>query len=177
MKFVFVAMMLMIAGVAFESEYEQVQDVHMRQSSTTRLMGQGGGSGSITCDTGTINYTSFGAVTSQEITVVTGAPGTYRYTSVVISESTQFGGGSSTGLTVSMGRPGGNDAELTGGVNIPLMISSGSANFQDFVPPPPILTGNYNLVLNFIGDGTHLLNTFTSGAVIWEACHYVGPTH
>ena len=175
MKFVLVAFMLIVSCVAFEATYEQVQGGGVRGSGTN-LLGQSGGVGSINCDSGTVSYSSFGAVTSQQITVLTGVPGTYRYTSVVVSESVQFAGGSSTGLTVSMGRPS-NALELTGGVNIPLMISSGSGNFQYFVPPAPILTGTYNVVLNFIGDGTHLLNTFTSGAVIWEACHYVGPTH
>lgn len=174
MKFVVVALMLIISCVGFEATYEQVQDSHIRQSATT-LMGQSSSGNGIVCNSGVTSFSSFGAVTSQEITVLTGLPGSYRYTNVVISETTQFSGGSGTGLTVSMGRPG-NDLELTGGTTIPLMLSGGDINYQSYVPPPPQLTSTYSLVLSFVGDGTHLLNTYTAGSVTWEVCHYVGAT-
>jgi hypothetical protein len=87
---------------------------------------------------------------------------------VTVSESTQFAG--TTGLTVSMGRPGTNNHEMTG-AQVPLMVSGGDANFWTARPIPPQLTGTYSIVLNFaVTSGT--VNTATAGAVTWEVCGY-----
>jgi hypothetical protein len=123
----------------------------------------------VECASGTTNYTALtAAATSQEVIIQTGISGNVRWDQVAISETTQFAG--TTGLTVSMGRPGSNNHEMTG-AQVPLMISSGDANFWSSRPIPPQLTGTYSIVLNFaVTSGT--VNTATDGAVTWEVCGY-----
>src|ERR1035438_5341861 len=62
----------------------------------------------VECASGTTNYTALtAAAANQEITIQTGISGNVRWDHVQISETTQFSG--TTGLTVSMGRPGTNN--------------------------------------------------------------------
>jgi hypothetical protein len=69
-----------------------------------------------------------------------------------------------------MGRPGSNKYEMTG-TQVPLMVSSGDANFWTARPMPPQLTGTYNLVLNFsVTSGN--VNAATAGSLTWEVCGY-----
>src|ERR1035437_7641051 len=54
---------------------------------------------------GTTSYTALtAAAPSQDVTIQTGVSGDVRYANILLSETTQFA--STTGLTVSMGRPG-----------------------------------------------------------------------
>ena len=123
----------------------------------------------VECASGTTSYTALtAAAPSQEVTIQTGISGNVRWDQVTVSETTQFAG--TTGLTVSMGRPGTNNHEMTG-AQVPLMVSGGDANFWTARPIPPQLTGTYSIVLNFaVTSGT--VNTATAGAVTWEVCGY-----
>jgi hypothetical protein len=128
------------------------------------------------CQTGTIGYATIaalGATTNGEITIVAATPGTQRYQGVVISETTQFVGTSVTSLTVSMGRAGStNHAEMTNGINFPLMASSGDVNYISTRPMPPQITSSYGIVLNLIEVGGTGLNALTAGSLTWEVCSY-----
>ncbi len=123
----------------------------------------------VPCSTGSIPYTSLTtAGPSQEITIQTGVLGSTRWDHVLVSETTQFTG--TTGLTVSMGRPGANDMEMTGAL-VPLMVSSGDANYLAARPIPPQLSGTYSIVLNFaVSSGN--VNAATAGSLTWEVCGY-----
>src|ERR1035441_3186238 len=66
---------------------------------------------SIQCASGTTSYTALtAAAANQEITIQTGISGNVRWDQVMVSETAQFAG--TTGLTVSMGRPGTNNYEM-----------------------------------------------------------------
>jgi hypothetical protein len=121
------------------------------------------------CTAGTTSYSALtAAAPSQEVTIQTGVSGNVRWDHVTISETTQFAG--TTGLTVSMGRPGTNNYEMTG-AQIPLMVSGGDANSWTSRPIPPQLTGTYSIVLNFaVASGN--VNAATAGSVSWEVCGY-----
>lgn len=124
---------------------------------------------SVQCAKGTVNSTSLtAAAANQEITIQTGISGNVRWDQIVVSETTQFAG--TTGLTVSMGRPGSSNAEMTG-ANVPLMVSSGDGNFWSTRPIPPILTGTYSIVLNFVAASGNV-NAASAGALTWEVCGY-----
>src|SRR6185369_17805547 len=99
--------------------------------------------------------------TTQEITILSGVTGATLFTMSTLTETTQFSGGASTALTVSMGRTGSNNTEMTGGL-VPLMRASGT--FWPFTPPPPQVTGTYNIVLAFTSTGANL-STFTAGVL------------
>ena len=106
--------------------------------------------------------------TSGEVTIQTSVPGDFRWDQVLVSESTQFAG--VTGLTVSMGRPGSNNYEMTG-TQVPLMVSGGDTNYWSARPIPPQLSGTYSIVLNFsVTSGN--VNTATAGVLTWEVCGY-----
>jgi hypothetical protein len=123
----------------------------------------------VECASGTTNYTALTAAASnQEITIQTGISGNLRWDHVQVSETTQFSG--TTGLTVSMGRPGTNNYEMTGAL-VPLMVSSGDANFWSARPIPPQLTGTYSVVLNFAVTSGNV-NAATAGVLTWEVCGY-----
>ena len=125
--------------------------------------------GSMQCAYGTVDYKALTAgAASQEIVIQTGISGNVRWDQVTLSETTQFTG--TTGLTVSMGRPGGNHAEMTGSP-MPLMVSNGDANFWTTRPIPPQLTATYSIVLNFaVSSGT--VNKAAAGVLTWEMCGY-----
>ena len=88
---------------------------------------------------------------------------------MTVSETTAFTG-TFTGLTVSMGRPGTNNYEMTGAL-VPLMAASGDGNFWTAWPIPPQLTSTYSIVLNFTATGANV-NTATAGVLTWEVCGY-----
>jgi hypothetical protein len=121
------------------------------------------------CTSNIVPYTSLTAASaSQEITIQTGVSGNMRWDQILVSETTKFTG--TTGLTVSMGRPGSSDAEMTGTL-VPLMVSSGDVNYWSARPIPPQLTGTYAIVLNFsVTSGN--VNAATAGALTWEVCGY-----
>lgn len=134
--------------------------------------GGGGGSGAFTIASGTVANTALTAAgTSQQISLasLTGLAGGTRYGTVCISETTQFASSTATALTVSMGRTSA-PSEITGAV-IPLMVSSGDANYWCVNPTPPILTGTYSLILSFTSGGGNL-NTFTAGSITWDVSYY-----
>ncbi len=148
-----------------------------------QAVGGGGGGGSAsnigtggsqvfntpTCASGTVSYTALTAASSnQEITVLTGVPGNVRWDQVVVSETVQFAG--TTGLGVSMGRPGVNNSEMTG-APVALMVSSGDTNFWSAHPSPPQLTSTYTVVLNFTVTSGNV-NAASAGSLTWEACGY-----
>ena len=121
------------------------------------------------CASGTVPASALtAAATNQEITIHTGISGKVRWDQVMVSETTQFAG--ATGLTVSMGRPGTNNYEMTG-AQVPLMVSSGDANFWGARPIPPQLTGTYSIVLNFTVTSGNV-NAATAGLLTWEVCGY-----
>ena len=123
----------------------------------------------IECAYGTTSFTSLtAAAPSQEITIQTGISGNVRWDQVTVSETTQFSG--TTGLTISMGRPGTNNYEMTGAL-VPLMVSSADANYWTARPIPPQLTGTYSVVLNFAVTSGNV-NAATAGALTWEVCGY-----
>lgn len=125
--------------------------------------------GYVQCAHSTVSYTALTAAASnQEITIQTGISGNARWDQIMVSETTQFAG--ATGLTVSMGRPGTNNMELTG-AQVPLMASSGDANYWTARPIPPQLTGTYSIVLNFAVTSGNV-NAATAGALTWEVCGY-----
>jgi len=117
---------------------------------------------------------AFGALTSaaasQEITIMTGVSGQTRYQGILLSETTQFTG--TTGLTVSMGRPGNTtDSEMTNSALFPLMISSGDQNYFSTRPIPPQITSTYSVVLNFAVTAGNV-NAANAGLLTWEVCTY-----
>jgi hypothetical protein len=123
----------------------------------------------VECAYGTVSYTALTAsAANQEITIQTGISGNVRWDQVMVSETTQFAG--TTGLTVSMGRPGSNNYEMTGTL-VPLMVSSGDVNFWTARPIPPQLTDTYSIVLNFAVTSGNV-NAATAGMLTWEVCGY-----
>ena len=123
----------------------------------------------VECASGTVSYSDLTAAASnQEITIQTGIPGNVRWDQVMVSETTLFAG--TAGLTVSMGRPGTNNSEMTG-TRVPLMASSGDANFWSARPSPPQLTSTYSIVLNFAVTAGNV-NAATAGLLTWEVCGY-----
>ena len=123
----------------------------------------------VECASGTVNSTALTAAASnQEITIQTGIPGSARWEQILLSETTQFAG--TTGLTVSMGRPGSNNYEMTGTL-VPLGVSSGDANYWTARPAPPQLTSTYSVVLNFAVTSGNV-NAATGGSLSWEVCAY-----
>jgi hypothetical protein len=124
---------------------------------------------SVQCASGTTSYTALtAAAPNQEITIQTGMSGNVRWDQVTLSETTQFAG--TAGLTVSMGRPGSSNYEMTGTL-VPLMVSSGDANFWTARPIPPQLSGTYSIVLNFAVTSGYV-NAATAGVLTWEVCGY-----
>ncbi|MEO8368098.1 MAG: hypothetical protein ABI806_02710 [Candidatus Solibacter sp.] len=123
----------------------------------------------VECASGTVSSTALtAAAPNQEITIQTGIPGHARWEQVLVSESTQFTG--ATGLTVSMGRPGSSNYELTGTL-VPLGLSGGDVNYWTARPGPPQLTSTYSIVLNFAVTSGNV-NAATAGSLTWEVCGY-----
>jgi hypothetical protein len=125
----------------------------------------------IECAYGTTSFTSLtAAAPSQEITIQTGISGNVRYAGILLSETAQFA--SATGLTVSAGRPGSTtQAEMTNGINLPLMVSAGDLNSLITRPIPPQITGTYSIVLHFAVTAGNV-NAVTAGLLTWEVCGY-----
>ncbi len=123
----------------------------------------------VECAYGTVSYSELTAAASnQEITIQTGISGNVRWDQVMVSETTLFAG--ATGLTVSMGRPGTNNYEMTGTL-VPLMVSGGDLSFWTARPSPPQLTDTYSIVLNFAVTSGNV-NAATAGLLTWEVCGY-----
>ena len=125
------------------------------------------------CQCGTV---SAGALTaksnSQQVSILTGLPGTFRFDHVLLQETRRFVSESVASLTAGVGRAN-READIVS--PLPLMSDSAPSNFWYERPNPPQLTGAYDLVLNFkasapLGDGA--ASNLSAGTVAWEVCGY-----
>jgi len=109
---------------------------------------------------------------SQEVSILTGLPGSFRFDHVLLQEMRRFVSDTVASLTVGVGRP-----NLGADVVSPFPLKSDAApsSFWYERPAPPQLTGAYDLVLNFKGSaplGDNAASKFNAGAVAWEVCGY-----
>jgi hypothetical protein len=137
--------------------------IHLRGAAPTQP--------SSVCRCGTVGANSLTApANAQEIPILTGLAGTFRFDHVLVQETRRFSSDSVVSLLVGVGR-----ANFGADVVSPFPLKSDSApsNFWYERPTPPQLTGAYDLVLNFkasspVGDGT--ASNFSAGRVTWEVC-------
>jgi hypothetical protein len=128
---------------------------------------------SSSCRCGTVGAGSLTAPSiSQEVPILTGLSGTFRFDHVMVQETRRFTSNSAGGLMVSVGRAN-SGADVVS--PFPLMSDFAPNNISYERPHPPQLTGAYDLVMNFksstpLGDGT--VSNFSSGSVTWEVCGY-----
>jgi hypothetical protein len=128
---------------------------------------------SFSCRCGTVGAGSLTARSnSQEVLVLTGLAGSFRFDHVMVQETRQFSSDSVSSLVVGVGRAN-LGADIVSA--FPLKSVSAPYNFWYERPTPPQLTGAYDLVLNFkasspLGDGA--ASNFSSGALTWEVCGY-----
>jgi hypothetical protein len=130
----------------------------------------------IKCVQGIVKFTDLTAdAPSQEIKILDQVPGNTRWEQITVSEHTRFMGrtGVTVGLSVSAGRPGSNNYELTG-TQVPLEVSSWDTNMWTARPAPPQLLNAYDVVLNFSATPGNV-NLLTAGELLWEACTYLAP--
>jgi hypothetical protein len=130
----------------------------------------------LTCQCGAVGASSLTAQSnSQEVPILTGLVGSFRFDHVLVQETARFASDSVGSLVVGLGRVNlGPDVVSP----FPLMSDSAPNHFWYERPTPPQLTGAYDLVLNFkasspLGDG--FASNFGSGTVTWEVCGYNGP--
>jgi hypothetical protein len=125
------------------------------------------------CRCGTVGAGSLTAPSnSQEVPILTGLAGSFRFDHVLLQETTQFSSANVASLAVGVGR-----ANFGADVVSPFPLESNAAPYNYWYerPTPPQLRGAYDLVLSFqasgpLGDGT--VSNFSSGAVAWEVCGY-----
>ncbi len=128
---------------------------------------------SSSCRCGTVGASSLTAPSiSQEVPILTGLSGTFRFDHVMVQETGRFSSDSVGGLVVGVGRAN-SGADVVS--PFPLKSDAAPHNVLYERPHPPQLTGAYDLVLNFkssapLGDGT--VSNFSSGSVTWEVCGY-----
>jgi hypothetical protein len=130
---------------------------------------------SFSCWCGTVGAGSLTARSnSQEVPILPGVAGTFRFDHVLLRETTRFSSDSAGSLEVGVGR-----SNLGADVvpRIPLKSAPAPDSFWYWRPDPPQITGAYDLVLNFkasgpLGDGA--ASNFSAGAVAWEVCGYNG---
>jgi hypothetical protein len=130
---------------------------------------------SFSCRCGRVDAAALTAKSSsQEVPVLTALPGSFRFSHVVVYESTQFASTPSGTLSVALGRPGNGSDVMS-----PFALRNAVVNsFWYERPGPPQLTGAYDLVLFFqasfpLGDGT--TSNLAGGTVTWEVCGFNGP--
>jgi hypothetical protein len=130
---------------------------------------------SFSCWCGTVGAGSLTARSnSQEVPILTGVAGSFRFDHVLLQETTRFSLDSAGSLEVGVGRSNlGPDVVP----RFPLKSASVPDSFGYWQPNPPQITGAYDLVLSFkasgpLGDGA--ASNFSSGAVTWEVCGYNG---
>jgi hypothetical protein len=110
------------------------------------------------------------ATTIQELTLITGIPGSFTPTSILVSETTQFTSGTVTFTKVSIGRTGSTtDDEML--AQTPLMQSSGDVWFAFDRPQPPVVTGTYSVVMAFRTTGGNV-SDLTAGSATYKLCGY-----
>jgi len=106
-----------------------------------------------------------------EVTLVSNVPGSFRFSGLLIQETTQFGWGTITGLTVSMGRPS-VDTDLI--YNMSLGVAGGANATQEGAVASPVLgaSNTYNIVGYVCATGGNLGNgtvtNLTAGQLYWE---------
>jgi hypothetical protein len=125
------------------------------------------------CQCGTVSAGSLTAKSnSQEVSILTGLPGSFRFDHVLLQETRRFASDSVASLAVGLGRPN-QQADIVSAV--PLKSDSAPSSFWYERPSPPQLTGAYDLVLNFKASsplGDSAVSNFSSGTVAWEICGY-----
>jgi len=125
------------------------------------------------CQCGTVSAGSLTAKSnSQQVSILTGLPGTFRFDHVLLQETRRFVSESVASLTAGVGRAN-READIVS--PLPLMSDSAPSNFWYERPNPPQLTGAYDLVLTFkasapLGDGA--ASNLGAGTVAWEVCGY-----
>ena len=125
------------------------------------------------CQCGTVSAGSLTAKSnSQEVSILTGLPGSFRFDHVLLQETRRFASDSIASLGVGVGRPN-LDGDIVS--TFPLKNDSAPSNFWYERPAPPQLTGAYDLVLKFkasapLGDGS--ASNLSAGTVAWEVCGY-----
>ena len=131
---------------------------------------------SLPCRSGIVVASSLTARSnSQEVPILPGVAGTFRFDHVLLQETARFKSDSAGTLEVGVGRSN-LGADVVS--RIPLMSASAPDSFWEWRPNPPQITGAYDLVLNFkasgpLGDGA--ASHFSAGAVTWEVCGYNVP--
>ena len=128
------------------------------------------------CRCGTVGANSLSAqLSSQEIPILTGLAGSFRFDHVLLQETVRFSSNNAGRLVVGVGR-----ANQGSDVTSPFPLKSASAPYNSWYerPGPPQLTGAYDLVLNFkasapLGDGA--ASSFSAGTLSWEVCGYNAP--
>jgi hypothetical protein len=129
-----------------------------------------------TCRCGTVAANFLTAPSnSQEVPILTGLAGSFRFDHVLVQETARFASDTATSLVVGVGRAN-QGADVVS--PFPLMSESAPSHFWFERPVPPQLSGSYDLVLNFkassaLGDG--MVSNFNSGMVTWEVCGYNTP--
>lgn len=116
---------------------------------------------------------------SQEVTIFSQAPATTRWDMITVCPTVRFLG--QTRVTMSIGRPGTNDSEMSG-AEVPLEDSSNNSNCWTARPAIPQLIGAYDVVVKFAAYTTDAsgqlapgnLKNLTQGVATWEACYYQG---
>ena len=111
---------------------------------------------------------------SQDVPILTGIAGSFRFDHVLLQETTRFQSDSAGTLEVGVGRSN-MGADVV--PRIPLKSDSAPNSVWNWRPDPPQITGAYDLALNFkatgpLGDGA--ASNFGAGAVAWEVCGYNG---
>jgi len=112
---------------------------------------------------------------SQQVPILTGLSGSFRFDHVLLRETEAFAGGEPGKVTVGVGRANGNADVVT---PFPLRNATAPWFFWYERPSPPQLAGAYDLALYFeaafpLGDGT--VSNLKAGAVTWEVCGFNGP--
>ena len=125
----------------------------------------------VSCWCGTVGanaLTSEGS--SQEVPIITGLAGNFRFDHILIQETKQFSSDVVSSLAVAAGRPNVGEDLVP---EFALKSQQAPQNYAYEVPEPPVLTGTYNLVLKFVGTSPLAIagsSNFSSGAVNWEVC-------
>lgn len=127
----------------------------------------------VSCWCGTVSAAALtSTAVSQEVPIVPGLSGNFRFDHVLLQETKPFSSDMVGKLTVSVGRPT-IDSDV-----IPeygLKSTTAPYSFLYDRPGPPVITGVYSLVLNFVGSsplGTGTLSNLDAGSLNWEVCGY-----
>jgi len=128
------------------------------------------------CRCGAVDASTLTAkANSQEVPVLTGLSGSFRFDHVLLRETVQFASATPGTVSVSSGTAG-NGKDVTSAFALRNPAAPDSLSYER--PGPPRLTGAYDLVLLFqasfaLGDGN--ASNFNGGTVTWEVCGFNGP--